>query len=247
MDWIKNNIAFLGNRRTVLPDMKLEHQRALKLIRNFHPVGNQFVYALSYLNNEVLSLTGNIHRMLGYEAREVNDVDFFYSRIHPDDLDSVKSLTLKAISACTGENRLVPMEQVFHFIYRIRRKDGNYILVQRQSGLLTKDANHDMITSFGIYTDVSHLTNSQEVHAHMSGPTIPEFRFSEPSSPGKAKFTQRERQVISLLAEGMSSKQIANELFISKETVSTHRKNILRKSGTTNSSGLMAYIFKNGL
>ncbi len=42
-------------------------------------------------------------------------------------------------------------------------------------------------------------------------------------------FTQREKEVILLMANGLNSMEIANKLFISKYTVDTHRKNIYRK------------------
>ena len=47
----------------------------------------------------------------------------------------------------------------------------------------------------------------------------------EPEEP----FTSREQEIIALIAKGHSSYQIAHALFISKQTVDTHRKNIYRK------------------
>lgn len=44
-----------------------------------------------------------------------------------------------------------------------------------------------------------------------------------------AELTMREKEIITLLANGKSSNEIANQLFISTHTVSTHRKNIIRK------------------
>lgn len=44
-----------------------------------------------------------------------------------------------------------------------------------------------------------------------------------------SELSQREKQIISLLANGKSTKKIAEELYISSHTVSTHRKNIIRK------------------
>lgn len=43
--------------------------------------------------------------------------------------------------------------------------------------------------------------------------------------------TQKERQVLALLASGLSNLQIAEQLHISNKTVSTHKKNILEKTG----------------
>ncbi len=52
--------------------------------------------------------------------------------------------------------------------------------------------------------------------------------------------TKRERQIVSLLMEGYSSKQIAQMLFISQDTVSNHRKNILKKTGAKNTAQVVA-------
>ena len=47
-------------------------------------------------------------------------------------------------------------------------------------------------------------------------------------------FTQRENEIISLISEGHSSAQIAEQLYLSLHTVKTHRKNILKKSNASN-------------
>ncbi|WP_164108893.1 MULTISPECIES: LuxR C-terminal-related transcriptional regulator [Sphingobacterium] len=44
-----------------------------------------------------------------------------------------------------------------------------------------------------------------------------------------AELTTREKEIVTLLANGKSSNEIADQLFISSHTVSTHRKNIIRK------------------
>ncbi len=53
---------------------------------------------------------------------------------------------------------------------------------------------------------------------------------SEVRAP-KEPFTKREQEIIELIAKGSSSYEIAHSLFISKQTVDTHRKNIYRKGG----------------
>jgi len=56
---------------------------------------------------------------------------------------------------------------------------------------------------------------------------------AEPAGPGIEAFglTQREREVLDLLAEGRSNGQIAEELFITRKTASVHVSNILGKLG----------------
>lgn len=59
--------------------------------------------------------------------------------------------------------------------------------------------------------------------------------------PAAAKLTQREVQIVKLIAMEYSNEKIAKELFISERTVETHRKNIFRKSQTKSLIGLMKY------
>lgn len=59
--------------------------------------------------------------------------------------------------------------------------------------------------------------------------------------------TQREREILNLIAREFSNKQIAEKLFISERTVETHRKNIFRKTSTSTLVGLIKYAFANNL
>lgn len=53
--------------------------------------------------------------------------------------------------------------------------------------------------------------------------------------------SSREKEILSLVGAGLSSKQIADELFIAKSTVDTHRKNMIRKLNLKGSSELIRY------
>jgi len=59
--------------------------------------------------------------------------------------------------------------------------------------------------------------------------------------------TQREREVLKLLAEGYRSKEIAKLLFISVKTVNTHRNNLMNKLDLHSASALTAYAIEKGL
>lgn len=59
--------------------------------------------------------------------------------------------------------------------------------------------------------------------------------------------SQREIDIIRLIADEKTTSQIADQLFLSKHTVETHRKNILLKLGLKNSAGLIKYAMKNNL
>lgn len=59
--------------------------------------------------------------------------------------------------------------------------------------------------------------------------------------------TKREMEILQLITEALSNKEIARELFISDQTVSVHRKNIMRKLGVSNTAALMKTAYDNSL
>lgn len=59
--------------------------------------------------------------------------------------------------------------------------------------------------------------------------------------------TDREREILKLISQEYTNRDIAEELFISERTVETHRKNIFRKTGTNNMVGLIKYAYANNL
>jgi DNA-binding NarL/FixJ family response regulator len=61
------------------------------------------------------------------------------------------------------------------------------------------------------------------------------------------KLSEREIGIIKLLAEGLTSLQIAEKLFIAEHTVKTHRKNILRKTGAHSTAELVQFALNNKL
>lgn len=63
----------------------------------------------------------------------------------------------------------------------------------------------------------------------------------------KAHLTNREKEIIQLIAKEFSNAKIAESLFISERTVETHRKNIFRKTNTKSVVGLLKYAMENKL
>ena len=74
------------------------------------------------------------------------------------------------------------------------------------------------------------------------------FLQSRPSSALEAaRLTVREVEILSLLAKGLSNRQIAERLVLSPRTVERHLENLYRKIGTHNRAEATAYAFTNGL
>ncbi len=63
----------------------------------------------------------------------------------------------------------------------------------------------------------------------------------------KILLSEREKEVLKLICEGMSTAEISDQIFLSPRTVEGHRLRIMEKTGTKNTAGMVAYAFKNDL
>lgn len=62
-----------------------------------------------------------------------------------------------------------------------------------------------------------------------------------------ARLTEREIEVLKLISEGLSNKEIGENLFISHRTVDTHRTNLMKKLDAHNIASIIKFAIKNGL
>jgi len=86
---------------------------------------------------------------------------------------------------------------------------------------------------------VSPLINDDIIESVVSGENLGEIIDERISS--------REREILNLIVEGKSYKEIGEFLVISTRTVETHRNNIMRKLGLSSQIDIIKYAFKNGL
>lgn len=70
---------------------------------------------------------------------------------------------------------------------------------------------------------------------------------SSTSSCEGLNISEREMEIIKLVAEGYSNKEVADKLFLSTHTVTTHRKNIMNKLGVNNTAGLVLFAVRENL
>jgi len=67
----------------------------------------------------------------------------------------------------------------------------------------------------------------------------------KPKEEAEIKFSDREIEVLNLICKGLTAEKIAEELYLSHETVRTYRANLLSKSGCNNAPSLVMYAIKN--
>jgi len=69
----------------------------------------------------------------------------------------------------------------------------------------------------------------------------------EENSDGQAELSEREAEVLKLYAEGKTTREISEKLFISVKTVGTHKQHIFEKLGLKSNADMVKYAIKEGL
>ncbi len=79
----------------------------------------------------------------------------------------------------------------------------------------------------------------------LAGKLLYQFRERDlQNTPAISSLTPREKEILLLVSEGLTNKQIAEDLFIAENTVKNHIKNLLEKLGLTNRVQLASYAVK---
>jgi DNA-binding NarL/FixJ family response regulator len=83
--------------------------------------------------------------------------------------------------------------------------------------------------------------------AHLAALVLGEFRRLSKSSTGQNPLSEREREVLQLVARGYPYKDIGEKLFISAKTVENHVRNILGKLHLSRKQELIRYAIEHGI
>ncbi len=109
-------------------------------------------------------------------------------------------------------------------------------------GFLTKtcDANE-------ILAAVRAIMNREKMYCHKVLEIVIGHPIQNPEDCDPTILSQREIEIIRLIANGYTTNQIAESLYRSFHTIATHRKNIMKKLGVSSSSELLLYAMNTGL
>ena len=108
-------------------------------------------------------------------------------------------------------------------------------------GYLLKECDSDEL----IHAIKTVASNQKYITQQLSGTLMEEF--VSPSINPKSQLSAREKEILQLIAEGKSSKEIGGMLFLSSKTVDVHRKNIMDKLKLYTIPDLTKYAIKEGL
>ncbi len=111
--------------------------------------------------------------------------------------------------------------------------------------LLKSDAGRDLVTAVEAVQNQRTFFTSQVTEIVVGGYLNPDQKKEE--APRRSRLTPREREVVQLLAEGKTSKEVAVALNLSVKTAETHRTNIMRKLDLHSVADLTLYALRNGI
>ncbi len=107
--------------------------------------------------------------------------------------------------------------------------------------VLKRAASSDLVDAIRlVHSDESYLYPS------VARALLEEYRRERPSREADG-LTERELEVLQLVAEGLTSQEVAGRLFISVRTVETHRKHVMEKLGLHTAADLVRYAIRRGL
>jgi PAS domain S-box-containing protein len=173
-------------------------------------------------DDKIVFVNQKLTEILGFEKKELvgmNIVNIIYR-------EDIKKLTHKITEAYEG------VRKEFSTKFQAIKKDNALVQLEMQASMVPIKNRKSLVCSIFTQEDMA--------------PAQLEKNYEKKSSL-LIKISKREKEVLKLLAKGLSTDEIADELNISKRTVEGHRSNLISKTEAKNSVGLVIYAIKNAL
>ncbi len=176
--------------------------------------------------------------ILGYTVEEFHRIvrDGYLNIVHPDDVYSV-SLCFRHLAQYANEKDLVSMR--FMLYYRLRHANGQYLHISDEKMVI--ESRNGNYVGFTLLRDVSATTSFSLVRIETSvqkGNRMVKINEYVPNQKASI-VSSREQDIITLIKQGISNKDIAMKLSLSVHTVKNHKKNVFKKLNVRNSLELM--------
>jgi DNA-binding CsgD family transcriptional regulator len=227
----------------------LAHPAFNGILRN----SDQCVRIIEHQTFKYLYVSENIKEIVGYTAERFikGGITFTYSHLHPADFLGIIRVLSKIWKALgTIQDSTAKLNSRFKFDCRFRCSNGQYKRILNQGHFLSLDSKNKPAIVMYITMDISKLKKRNTIDYELST-YYPDKGFVSvlenwESVDESVPISLRELEVLKLISDGMTGKEIANRLFISEETVQTHRKKILQKTGLQNTTEVVKVALTNG-
>ena len=184
--------------------------------------------------------------LLGYTKEELgNEEADWMNLINPKDLESFSQKISAHLQGETAQ---------FESQHQLRHKDGHWVSVEVAGKVTLRDADHKPLRMVGTILDISQRKRLNEEGLELLKKIECLIRenttHSPPSSEKTAKaesLTKRQRQIIGMIAAGMTSADIAKHLNLSTATVISHRRNLMAKLKLHSTAEVTHFAIDHGL
>lgn len=203
-----------------------------------------FVFDFSTLRN--IYVSENFEDVTGYSKEEgLAGFVFMQKYTVEEDMADAQYYSMKAHEILMG----LPMEKRvsarFRMSYRLYHPTKGTVLFLHQAVFQKLDADGVPTISVGYMLNIEELAHAGAAYAELclSDGTV----FSLKQTEKRLNLTKRELEIVALAKQGLASKNIADKLAISINTVNNMRANLLGKTGASNMAEVVAKAVMEGL
>lgn len=225
-------------------------QQIIDQISQFFASGSYYYYIFNFATLKIEFVSDSVKDVLEIEPEEFN-LESMLGSYHPEDLNKINDKEQIAVDFLFNT---ITTDQIkdYKVVYtnRMFTKSGKPITILHQAKAIALSAEGKISKVIGVHTDISYLNAPIDHNVSFISYKYPSFysvSLDKARAQEKQLFTKREIEVIELLSKGCSIKEISDQLIISKHTVSTHRKNILRKADVKNTVHLVTFCIREGI
>jgi len=230
------------------------HIQKIAELDEFLPVNSTFYCITNTQTLKFEYISKNMFSCIGIDREELNEkgMEYLWSRMHPDDIErwliAMKELMRFTLSEISEEDRV---KMSYTWNYRLKHANGTYVNIIQNTTPIEFDEFKKPIIGLAHYTVIgSHLNmdvcaSAKFLNEKNEYETLYFNNFSQKLL--SSGLTNRQRDIIRLLVLNNSSKDIAEKLFISSNTVDTHRRNILKKLNISSTGELKGLIKSNAI
>lgn len=211
-------------------------------------VTHSIVLVFDCYTNKFVFVSDNIPKLYGLDSRRlfIHGHQPVIEVIHPDDIDYGLLVRKKIYSILRSfSNEEKRNYKAIHEM-RIRNMRGEYIRIIEQEQVLELDKSGNIWLMLSVIdVDASH--ESEIIKSHLYNFKTGEQIFIDLSDTLDEPLTNRELEVLRFMKKGLLSKEIAEALKVSINTVNSHRQNILQKLKANNSIEAVNFAQRLGL
>lgn len=233
---------------------EIDSKRIDNLLSNLYSPGPSFQYIFDFSTRKFTYVSTSVKNVVGISHIQFN-IDDFMGRIHPDDMKHfLYGQELASYFMFTYIDKEQLPNYKISYQYRFKDENGVYKLFLHQAIASSWTDDFKMSSSIANHSNIGHITNVNNhkvsfinIAGGKSYYGISKIEDLNDYPLSKKIISDKEFEILNLIAEGFRSKEIADYLNISDNTVATHRRNILKKTNFSTIPQAITHFVREGL